>query len=78
LKLAAGVLSLGDLARESVEINKKLCSLEFLVLFVQAKRTEKNKCLKYLKLGVPKVFESCGTGFVFRSVLFLLKRQKDQ
>jgi hypothetical protein len=32
-------MSLGDLAKEAVEINKKLCSLELLVLLVQAKRT---------------------------------------
>jgi hypothetical protein len=30
---------LGDLARETVEINKKLWGLELLVLLVQAKRT---------------------------------------
>jgi hypothetical protein len=67
---------LGDLANESVEINKKLCSLEFLVLLVQAKRTKKKKWLKYLKLGVPKVFEGCGACSVFCTAFYLLKDKR--
>jgi hypothetical protein len=47
---------LGDLAREIVENNKKLCSLELLVLFVQAKRTEENECQKVLGHGAHSVF----------------------
>jgi hypothetical protein len=65
---------LGDLAKEIVENNKKLCSLEFLVLLVQAKRTKKKKWLNYLKLGVPKVLEGCGGHSVFRTALFLLEK----
>jgi hypothetical protein len=36
-------------ARENVEINKKICGLELLVLLVQAKRTG-NKVPKVLKV----------------------------
>jgi hypothetical protein len=50
LRLAAGEVSLGDLAKEIVGINKKLCSLEFLVLFVQAKRTDENEVLELFGL----------------------------
>jgi hypothetical protein len=56
---------LGHLACEIVEINKKLCSLEFLVLLVQAKRTEKKV--------VPKVLVGCETHCVASTTDLLFK-----
>jgi hypothetical protein len=76
LRLAAGEVSLGDLARETLKSTKSYAALNFWSFWFKPKGQEKKGCLEYLKLGVPKVFVGCQTFSVARSAVFLFTDEK--